>query len=186
MWGMCSRKTPSREIQQRKVSGSFRTFRYDPQWPYGSFYASIDQKRKVCSHFCWWFLTFYLDLLSQEKNPRCFNTSKISKPWLRHSPERRSKSSELITEESMWIMRSIIFAMRQGFSCSTQFPILRSKTKLLSGKNRSLKEMASCMQSHCHKDYGPKNLTVKNTSKIDIPIDMSRIRPPMRLRVASH
>jgi hypothetical protein len=35
------------------------------------------------------------------KNLRSFNTSKISKPWLRHSPERRSKSSKLITGESM-------------------------------------------------------------------------------------
>jgi hypothetical protein len=34
------------------------------------------------------------------KNPRSFNTSKISKIWLRHSLER-SKSSELITGESM-------------------------------------------------------------------------------------
>jgi hypothetical protein len=35
------------------------------------------------------------------KNPRSFNTSKISKLWLRHSPERRSKSSELIMREIM-------------------------------------------------------------------------------------
>jgi hypothetical protein len=35
------------------------------------------------------------------KNQRSFNTSKISKLWLRHSPERRSKSSELIMGESM-------------------------------------------------------------------------------------
>jgi hypothetical protein len=34
------------------------------------------------------------------------------------------------------------------------------------------------MQSHYHKDYGPKHLTVQHTSKIDLPIDMSRIRPP--------
>jgi hypothetical protein len=42
------------------------------------------------------------------KNLRSFNTSKISKPWLRHSLQRKSKSSELITRESMSIMRSII------------------------------------------------------------------------------
>jgi hypothetical protein len=35
------------------------------------------------------------------KNLRSFNTSKISKPWLRHSPERRSKSSKMITGKSM-------------------------------------------------------------------------------------
>jgi hypothetical protein len=35
------------------------------------------------------------------KNLRYFNTTKISKPWLRHSPERRSKSSEVIMGESM-------------------------------------------------------------------------------------
>jgi hypothetical protein len=35
------------------------------------------------------------------KNLRSFNTSKISKPWLRHSPETRSKSFELIMGESM-------------------------------------------------------------------------------------
>jgi hypothetical protein len=79
------------------------------------------------------------------KNLRSFNTSKISKPLLRHSQERKSKSSELITGESMSIMRSKIFVMRQGFSCSTQFPILRNKTEVAEQKNRSLKEMASCM-----------------------------------------
>jgi hypothetical protein len=35
------------------------------------------------------------------ENPRSFNTSKISKPWSRHSPERRSKSFKLIMGESM-------------------------------------------------------------------------------------
>jgi hypothetical protein len=33
------------------------------------------------------------------KNQKSFNTSKILRPWLRHSPERRSKSFELITGE---------------------------------------------------------------------------------------
>jgi hypothetical protein len=58
------------------------------------------------------------------KNLRSFNTSKISKLWLRHSLERNSKSSEMIMGESISIMRSIIVSMRQGFSCSTQFPIV--------------------------------------------------------------
>jgi hypothetical protein len=42
-------------------------------------------------------------------------------------------------------MRYIIFAIRQGFSCNTQFPILRSKNGVAERKNRSLKEMASFM-----------------------------------------
>jgi hypothetical protein len=68
------------------------------------------------------------------KKSEVFNTSKISNPWLRLSLERKSKYFELITGESMSIMRSIIFSMRQGFICNTQFPILRRKTELLSGK----------------------------------------------------
>jgi hypothetical protein len=51
----------------------------------------------------------------------------------------------MIMGESISIMKYMIFSMRQGFSCSIQFPILRRKTELLSGKNRSLKEMVSCM-----------------------------------------
>jgi hypothetical protein len=35
------------------------------------------------------------------KNPRSFNISKISRPLLRHSPKRKSKSSKRITGESM-------------------------------------------------------------------------------------
>jgi hypothetical protein len=45
--------------------------------------------------------------------------------------------------ESMPTMRYIIFFMRHGFSCLTWFPIPHNKTKFW--KNRSLKEMASCM-----------------------------------------
>jgi hypothetical protein len=68
------------------------------------------------------------------KNQRSFNTSKISNPLLRHSPERKSKSSEMIMREIMPTMRSIIFFMRQGFSCSTQFLVLHNKMGLLSRK----------------------------------------------------
>jgi hypothetical protein len=68
------------------------------------------------------------------KNLRHFNTSKISNPWLRHSPETISRSYELITKENMQIMRSMIFNMRQGSSCSIQFPILYSKMELPSRK----------------------------------------------------
>jgi hypothetical protein len=75
------------------------------------------------------------------KNMRSFNTSKISNPLLRHILERKSKSYELITGESMSIMRSIIFFMMQGFNCSTQF----QQNKVAEQKNKSLKEMASCM-----------------------------------------
>jgi hypothetical protein len=35
------------------------------------------------------------------KNTRCFNTSKILNPWLRHGPERKPRSFELIMEDSM-------------------------------------------------------------------------------------
>jgi hypothetical protein len=42
-------------------------------------------------------------------------------------------------------MRSTIFSMKQGFSCSIQFPTLHIKIELLSEKNQYLKEMASCM-----------------------------------------
>jgi hypothetical protein len=42
------------------------------------------------------------------------------------------------------------------------------------------------MEIHYHRNYGPKDLTVQNTSKIDLPIDMSRIRPPIRLGAASN
>jgi hypothetical protein len=79
------------------------------------------------------------------KNQRSFNTSKISKPLLRHSQERRSQSSEQIMGESMSTMKYIIFVVRPRFSCSTQFLILCNKIELMSRKNRSLKEMASCM-----------------------------------------
>jgi hypothetical protein len=34
------------------------------------------------------------------------------------------------------------------------------------------------MESHFQKDYGLKHLIVRTTSKIDIPIYISRIRPP--------
>jgi hypothetical protein len=40
------------------------------------------------------------------------------------------------------------------------------------------------MKSDFHKDYGIKKLILKPTSKIYIPIDMSRIRPPTRLGAA--
>jgi hypothetical protein len=68
------------------------------------------------------------------KNQSSFNTSKISKPLLRHSQEIKSKSSELIMGESMSTMRYRILFMRKGFSCSTWFPILCGKIELLSGK----------------------------------------------------
>jgi hypothetical protein len=68
------------------------------------------------------------------ENQRSFNTSKISKNWLRHSQERNSKSSELIMGESMSIMISKIIFTREGFSCNTQFPILYIKMELFSGK----------------------------------------------------
>jgi hypothetical protein len=42
------------------------------------------------------------------------------------------------------------------------------------------------MQSHYHEDYGSKNLIVQHTSKKYLLIDLSRIRPPTRLGVASN
>ena len=59
-------------------------------------------------------------------------------------------------------------------------PYTQQQNRVAEQKNRSLKEMESCMhmQSHYHRDYGPKHLIVKHTSKTNLPIDMSRIRPP--------
>jgi hypothetical protein len=68
------------------------------------------------------------------KNLRSFNTWKISNPWLRYSQKIKSKSSKMITRESMSIMRYMIFSMRQGFISSTQFPILGRKMELLRKK----------------------------------------------------
>jgi hypothetical protein len=68
------------------------------------------------------------------KNQRSFNTSKISKPLLRHNQERKSKSSEQIKEESMSTIRYRIFFMRFGFSCGICFLILHSKSELLAEK----------------------------------------------------
>jgi hypothetical protein len=42
------------------------------------------------------------------------------------------------------------------------------------------------MKSHYHRDYGPKHLIVKLTSKTYLPIDLSRIRLPVRLGAASN
>jgi transposase InsO family protein len=45
--------------------------------------------------------------------------------------------------------------------------------------------LACYMQSHFHRDYGSKHLIVQPTSKTDLPIYLSRIRPPTRLGAAS-
>jgi hypothetical protein len=37
------------------------------------------------------------------------------------------------------------------------------------------------MQSHSHNDYGMKHIIARTTSKLDPPIDLSRIRAPSRL-----
>ena len=42
-----------------------------------------------------------------DKNQSSFNTSKISKPWLRHSQERKSKSSEHIIVNIMVVVGGI-------------------------------------------------------------------------------
>jgi hypothetical protein len=42
------------------------------------------------------------------------------------------------------------------------------------------------MQSHFHRDYGLKHLIVQPTSKTNLLIDLSRIRPPTRLGAASN
>jgi hypothetical protein len=72
------------------------------------------------SHFTW---IYFL-----RKKSEVFQHLKDFKALVETQSERKSKSSELIMGESMSIMRSIIFFMRKGFSCSTQFPILHNKT----------------------------------------------------------
>jgi hypothetical protein len=101
------------------------------------------------------------------KNQRSFNTSKISKPLLRNSKERKSNSFKQIMGESMSTMRYIIFFMRNGFKCNTRFPILCNKTKLLSGKIDLYKRwhLTCYMKSRFHRYYGLKNLIVQLTSK---------------------
>jgi hypothetical protein len=79
------------------------------------------------------------------KNQRSFNTSKISNPLLRHSQERKSKSYELITGESMSNMRSKFFFYEVGIQLQHMVPYTPQQNEVFELKNRSLKEMASCM-----------------------------------------
>jgi len=90
--------------------------------------------------------------------------------------------------ESMSTIRYKIFFMISWFSCSTRFLILRIKKELLSGKIDLWKRwhLACYIQIHFHNDYGLKHLLVQPTSKTYLPIDISRIRPPTRLGVASN
>jgi hypothetical protein len=85
----------------------------------GPFPASINQQKQGMCSFLLMISHVSHGFTFLGKNQRSFNTSKISKPLLRHSQERKSKSSELITGESMSTMISLIFFMRQGFSCIT-------------------------------------------------------------------
>jgi transposase InsO family protein len=71
-----------------------------------------------------------------------------------------------------------------GIQLQHTVPYTPQQNEVFERKNRYLKDMAYCMQSHYHKDYGPKNLIVQNTSKTYLPMDLSRIIPPTRLGVA--
>jgi transposase InsO family protein len=75
-----------------------------------------------------------------------------------------------------------------GIQLYHMVPYTPHKNGVAEWKNRSLKRWhLSCyMQIHFHKDYGPKHLIMKPTSKTDVSIGLSRIRPPMMLGVASY
>jgi hypothetical protein len=125
------------------------------------FYIHQSIKQGMCSFFM--MISHATPRLSfSGTNMKSFNISKISRPLLRHILEVRSKSFKHIMGGSMSTIRYIIFFLRMRFNCSTQFPILRSKTKLLSERIDPWKRwhLACCMQSHFHKDYGLKNLIV--------------------------
>jgi hypothetical protein len=75
-----------------------------------------------------------------------------------------------------------------GIQLQHTVPILRTKRSCRAEKQISKGDgiLHACMQSLYHRDYGPKHLIVQHTSKTDLPIDLSRIRPPMRLGAASN
>jgi hypothetical protein len=91
------------------------------------------------------------------KNHRPFNTSKISKPLLRHSQKRKSKSSEQITGESMSTMRYRI-CHEVEIQLQHMVPYTLQQNRVNEKKNRSLKEMASCM---LHAKSFPQRLWVE-------------------------
>jgi hypothetical protein len=79
------------------------------------------------------------------KNMRSFNTSKISKPWLRHSLETRSNSSR--TDNGGDYVNHEIHNLfhEEGIQLQHTSPYTPQQNKVVEWKNKSLKEMASCM-----------------------------------------
>ena len=80
----------------------------------------------------------------------------------------------------------VTFAFNLAYSCNTQFHTLRSRTELLRERTNLSKRWlpTCCMLSHCLISYGLKHLIVLTTSRTDLLIGMSRIRPPLRLGAA--
>jgi transposase InsO family protein len=79
------------------------------------------------------------------KNPRSFNTSKISNPWLRQSMERRSKSSQ-IDNGVDYVNHEIHNLFHEvGIQLQHIVPYTPQQNGVVEWKNRSLKEKASCM-----------------------------------------
>ena len=78
------------------------------------------------------------------------------------------------------------FAFSPAYSCSIPFHTLCSKTELLRERIDLSKRWlpACCMPSHCLISFGSKHLIVLTTSRTDLLIGLSRIRPPLRLGVA--
>jgi hypothetical protein len=79
------------------------------------------------------------------KNLRYFNTLKTSKPLLRHSSERRSRSSKLITggEYVNHEIHNIFHEARIQLQYTVPYTLQQNRAA--EQKNRSLKEMASWM-----------------------------------------
>jgi hypothetical protein len=79
------------------------------------------------------------------KNLRSFNTSKISKPLLRHSPERKSNSFELITGYE-YVNNEIHNLFHEvGIQLQHTVPYTPQQNRVAEWKNRSLKETTSFM-----------------------------------------
>jgi hypothetical protein len=84
-------------------------------------------------------------------------------------------------------MFRIVF-LRLGYSCRTQYHILRNRTRLLSGKIDLSKRwpIACHMQRHFLPIFGLRHLTIPITFRIDPIIDLLRTRLILRLRAITN
>ena len=109
-------------------------------------------------------------------NPKFFSISNTSKNLQRIIPREQSKSSAQTMGGNMWTRMFKLFVQRLVYSCNIQYHTLHNKIKWLRGRIDPSKiwPLACCMQGLFLLDYGSRHLTVPNTYRIYLLIDMSR------------